>query len=52
MSPILDFYMKFWYMLQWLPAPFMNFVAAMFSFTICATFLKIFMNIVHFVRGR
>lgn len=49
---MLDFYRQFWMMLQWMPHAFMTFIAAMFSYTVAAAFLKIFMGIVHFVRGR
>lgn len=49
---LLEFYKNFWFMLQWLPPAFMTFIAAMFSICVCGTFLKIFMSIVHFVKGR
>lgn len=49
---MLSFYRQFWQMLNWMPPAFQTFIAAMFAYTVCAAFLKIFMGIVHFVRGR
>lgn len=46
------FYKQFFMMLMWMPPAFVTFIAAMFSYTVAACFLKIFMGIVHFVRGR
>lgn len=52
MGNLLKFYRDFWYMLGWLPPAFQTFIACMFSISVCGAFLKIFMNLVHFVRGR